>query len=592
MVSQQDNSTEQSQSKPDLSNNNEKESEKSSTSKKSNDIDLEKSSTPKQSNDIEPEKNFPAGNINKVTKIKWFGPRPNTATVLVELVCLAVTTALIWIFNELIFPVGDVMIHGLPLIVTYVISYSIADVLNAIFNWFISKYIDDKKKLNQINHNENDLNFLKEVAAKCQQLGIYTLFERIYLLGKHICQFDRLIFISIIGIVAALPIFLNVIGFAISTTAPVPGLMPKYSKNLNIDPLTPCGDGNAACPTLLQDRFRFIWIQGASNVLINGITEQLSVNWGDDPKGERKVMVAVVDNDTTINYKFVKNDKDSIPVFSLSIICNTGDPPNFPGFKTPYHKLNIRNPINLTLGVNMDSWLENRWIAEVINLQQDKLNETTILNINLYNGYGGLNTDRVNYSSPRPVYGDYMHESLAIYGGHILIPQCIDNSVGCVNFNENNVSQVQKRFAELMYGITASGVMARRSLLSNDGTMINIQSVVKGTAGVIIKFEQGYYLTILIALCCCVLAFIFWLKYTVRKDDNYKYPVYKFNHKDQITCSWLLNSQTDGEKCRTCDFCDPKFGIDILIILIIFAAYGSIWWLLYSHSLYKLENIT
>ncbi|CAG8814366.1 18256_t:CDS:2, partial [Gigaspora margarita] len=382
-----------------------------------------------------------------------------------------------------------------------------------------------------------DLNNLKVIAAKCQELGIYTLFERFYYVYKNICHFDRFIFM-LIGFVAALTIFLNVIGFAISTTAPVPGLMPIYSKSLNIDPLTPCGVGNAACPALLQDRFRFMWIQGASNVLINGIPEQLSVNWGDDPKGERKVMVAVVDNDTAINYKFVKDNKYSIPVFSLSTICNTGDPPNFPGFKTPYNKLNITDQINLTLAVNMDSWLENRWIAEVIDLQQDNLNETTIMTINFVqvlslnsncedaisiktenftlcypnvgknitcfmnthvekilstpagcknncppvSGLGGLNTDRVNYSSPKPVYGDYMHKSLAIYGGHILIPQCIDNSVGCVNSNENNVSQVQERFAELMYGITASGVMARRSLLSNHGTMINIQSVVRGTA--------------------------------------------------------------------------------------------------------------
>ncbi|RIB21404.1 hypothetical protein C2G38_2176742 [Gigaspora rosea] len=64
-------------------------------------------------------------------------------------------------------------------------------------------------------------------------------------------------------------------------------------------------------------------------------------------------------------------------------------------------------------------------------------------------GLGGLNIDRVNYSSPKPIV-----------------------QFGCENSNKNNVSQVQERFAELIYEITASGVM----------------------------FEQGYCLTILVAL--------------------------------------------------------------------------------------------
>ena len=58
--------------------------------------------------------------------------------------------------------------------------------LNAIFNWFICKYIGDKKKLNKINHNEKDLNYLKVVAAKCKELNFFALFERLDLLYKHV----------------------------------------------------------------------------------------------------------------------------------------------------------------------------------------------------------------------------------------------------------------------------------------------------------------------------------------------------------------------------------------------------------------------
>ncbi|CAG8768181.1 14382_t:CDS:2, partial [Racocetra persica] len=109
-----------------------------------------------------------------------------------------------------------------------------------------------------------------------------------------------------------------------------------------------------------------------------------------------------------------------------------------------------------------------------------------------------MNTHVENVSSvPARFYGDYMHKSLAIYGGHILIPQCVVNSVGCVNSNENDVIQVQKRFVELLYRITASGVMARRSLLSNRGIIMNVQSVEKGEASIIIKFEKRYYLTVI-----------------------------------------------------------------------------------------------
>jgi len=42
----------------------------------------------------------------------------------------------------------------------------------------------------------------------------------------------------------------------------------------------------------------------------------------------------------------------------------------------------------------------------------------------------GIHFDREEFSSPKPVYGDYMYKVLASYGGHILISQCSDDSVG------------------------------------------------------------------------------------------------------------------------------------------------------------------
>ncbi|KAF0450890.1 hypothetical protein F8M41_002102 [Gigaspora margarita] len=485
-------------------------------------------------------------------------------------------------------------------------------------------------------------------AANSQVLGIFTVFQRSTLILKYCCENKCLAFIIIFGFIAALTTLLSGIIFAISTTPQTPGLMPINSNSFNIDPLTPCGVGDASCPVLLQDRFRFMWLQGASDVLINGITKQLSVNWGDDPGGERKVMVAVVDNDTSINYKFVKDNKKSVPVFSLSTICNNNTPPNFPGFRTPYHNLTMTDRINLSLAVEMDSLLENRWIAEVINLQQDDLNETTIMTVNIVKilslnskcegisidtakfklcypeisknitcymnthvenvesvsagckgdcpviGFRFTNSARVNYSSPKPVYGDYMHKSLAIYGGNILIPQCIDNLVGCVNYNENNASQVKDRFVELLYGITASGVMARRSLLSNNGTIVNVQSVVKGKAGVILKFEEGYYITVFGLVGLCFVAYLVWHWHCIDlKWCTCEYE-YNFNHKHQITNYWLLDKENDSEteKAEGESRVDILLNIllNILINLSILAIYSTICRSLYHFSYYKIMH--
>ncbi|CAG8804295.1 2988_t:CDS:2, partial [Racocetra persica] len=175
----------------------------------------------------------------------------------------------------------------------------------------------DQKKAIEISDNYDDLLI---AAANSQVLGILTIIEPF-----------------------------NAISFAIRTTSPISGLISIYSNSFNVDPLTPCGPGDASYPELLQDRF----------------------------------------SDISKNYKLVEDNNFIIPVFGLSTICNpSSGPPNFPGFNySSRHSLLNTAPINLTIinltkTVEMDSWLENRWIAEVINLEQDSFNEMTIITIN------------------------------------------------------------------------------------------------------------------------------------------------------------------------------------------------------------------
>src|SRR5436190_9270982 len=111
---------------------------------------------------------------------------------------------------------------------------------------------------------------------------------------------------------------------------------------------------------------------------------ELSVNWGDVVDGERIVMAAVSDGDTTITYKLVQAEKETIPAFSLTTVCNSLlNLPNFPG-SVSFQKLNISSTQTpLVQAVQADSGLENRWMAEVIDLEQDNLLETTRISVNL-----------------------------------------------------------------------------------------------------------------------------------------------------------------------------------------------------------------
>ncbi|PKK74896.1 hypothetical protein RhiirC2_737796 [Rhizophagus irregularis] len=124
------------------------------------------------------------------------------------------------------------------------------------------------------------------------------------------------IIIFIIALVGTLQL---AIGFAITTTT-IPGSLSIKSENFNADPLKPCTDGDGGCPALLQSKFRFQWLQGASNVMVNGISKQLSMHWGDLVDGERVMMVATADNNTNTNYKLVQTKLENIPAFSLSTI--------------------------------------------------------------------------------------------------------------------------------------------------------------------------------------------------------------------------------------------------------------------------------
>ncbi len=111
----------------------------------------------------------------------------------------------------------------------------------------------------------------------------------------------------------------------------------------------------------------------ASDVMMNGISKKLSMNWGDEIGG-RIMMVATTDNDTSINYKLVKDKKDIIPAFCLTTVCNKTS--IFPESRS-FRNLTIPTPMPILEVIKEESWLENRWMVEVINLEQDNLNETT-----------------------------------------------------------------------------------------------------------------------------------------------------------------------------------------------------------------------
>ncbi|CAG8733526.1 14205_t:CDS:2, partial [Funneliformis caledonium] len=99
--------------------------------------------------------------------------------------------------------------------------------------------------------------------------SIYALcFELFGLMGLNIL-------ILIIGVGKyELTYHIGSTGFAINTTI-IPGSKLIKGGKFKVDPLELC-KVETGCPQLFQSRFRFQWLQGAADVMVNGISKQLS----------------------------------------------------------------------------------------------------------------------------------------------------------------------------------------------------------------------------------------------------------------------------------------------------------------------------
>lgn len=501
---------------------------------------------------------------------------------LINLICLAIIITAVGVGSfDIIFPVGSALIIAVPMVVTFVAVFLMKLIFSSVFNWGMSNHTiytpDSNSKI-------TDLDPLI-VTANGEVTGIIQAIER----GRIYTRERKIPFLTIVvGIIAALIGTFKVgVGFAVSTTT-LPGILSINGGKFYSDPLTvpSCKVGiDGGCPEFFQDRFRFKWTQRASDVLINGISKQLSANWGDVVDG-RVIMVATTDNDTSKTYNLVQAENKSIPAFSLTTTYSSSKYLD----SLTFRNLNITATqplLPLLQAVQAESGLEGRWMAEVMNLEQDTLNETTRITVNLiqitalnascdgipveagnflmcrptkginlkcfmrtYVEYAnsikagcktcetkgvGNNDIGEEYSSPKPVYGEFMHGALA-YGGYILIPRCTDDSVGGCLTPTNSVDQVRDKFVELLRGITASGVLARRNLLSEMGKEIPIQILVKGTTGVRLDVGKGYWITNLVMCILCFIGVVDW-HYRLKNED-FRYE------NDQVTCEWLLKDQT------------------------------------------------
>ncbi|PKY49299.1 hypothetical protein RhiirA4_465224 [Rhizophagus irregularis] len=486
---------------------------------------------------------------------------------------------------ELVYPVKSPFITAIPMMLTYILLHLVMRICSNVFNWVMSYLILYSKK-------EIEPRALMAVANN-QDTGMLRS-VKLLLTEKKVPLVLRII-IFIIALVGTLELAM---GFAIRTTT-IPGSLSIKSEKFNADPLKPCADEDGGCPALLQSKFRFQWLQGASDVMVNGISKQLSMHWGDLVDGQRIVMVATTDNNTNTNYKLVQTEDEIIPAFSLNTMWYY-TPETYPILGSySFHDLNIPPPtplFDLIQSIQANSGLEDRWMGEIIKLEQDNLNETTRITLNFVQilpinsscdgnfdiagnlqicrptnglqiycvmnthveyvkyitagcdtcGTRGINNKREEYSSPKPVYGEFMHKSLASYDGHILMPQCKDtvNFGGCLAPNTNNVDLVKDKFIELLRGITASGVIARRILLSDKGIEIPVQLLIKGETGVRIEIGGGYWITILMMNILCFLGvagwqFIKWIK----SEEIRERPIPK------ITTEWLIFNVKETENC-------------------------------------------
>src|SRR6266542_4124493 len=277
---------------------------------------------------------------------------------LIGLICLTIIITLIGVgVISFHFPVESALIIAVPMIITYLTVYLMIFALSVIFNYYVVNWVKNKP----ITDESNLL-----VIANNQGTGtgfIQALNRlRVSIIPKKY---------RVVGIVVALiGLLLEIgIGFDIRPIT-VPDLLSIKGEKFYADPLTPCNVGDAACPQSFQSKFRFQWVKEASDIMTNGISKKLSLNWGDISDG-RIVMVATTDNHTSINYKLVQNEKGNIPVFCLTTKCDTISNNN-----ETFRNLTIQKQTPILEAIKEDPWLENRWMAEVINLQQDNLNET------------------------------------------------------------------------------------------------------------------------------------------------------------------------------------------------------------------------
>ncbi|PKC64017.1 hypothetical protein RhiirA1_463029 [Rhizophagus irregularis] len=472
---------------------------------------------------------------------------------LIILICLTGFITAVGVGHiELVYPVKSPFITAIPMMLTYILLHLVMRICSNVFNWVMSYLILYSKK-------EIEPRALMAVANN-QDTGMLRSIK-LLLTEKKVPLVLRII-IFIIALVGTLEL---AIGFAIRTTT-IPGSLS---------------------------------IKSASDVMVNGISKQLSMHWGDLVDGERIVMVATTDNNTNTNYKLVQTEDEIIPAFSLNTMWYY-TPETYPILGSySFHDLNIPPPtplFDLIQSIHANSGLEDRWMGEIIKLEQDNLNETTRITLNFVQilpinsscdgnfdiagnlqicrptkglqiycvmnthveyvkyitagcvtcGTRGINNKREEYSSPKPVYGDFMHKSLASYDGHILMPQCKDtvNFGGCLAPGTNNVDLVKVKFIELLRGITASGVIARRILLSDKGIEIPVQLLIKGETGVRIEIGGGYWITILMMNILCFLGvagwqFIKWIK----SEEIRERPIPK------ITTEWLIFNVKDTENC-------------------------------------------
>ncbi|KAF0547876.1 hypothetical protein F8M41_000351 [Gigaspora margarita] len=513
-------------------------------------------------------------------------PRPNRVMVILG-ICVLILLLIFILASQETFEIDSRAAIGISMLITHVIVYSITLIFSALFKWSMSSWFS---KANFANDDEK--NAFKKIAENSQETGIITAYKRSSLFKSLLkCKFSWKNLFGIIGIIAALTEMLAIgLGFAIGlefaiTTNTIPTKsISMIDHKFNQDPLTPC-DPKENIPCTLQNKFRLLWVQEAADIMLNGISDRLSRNWGDENSGRLIIMVAAADNNADVVYKTVKATKGStIPVFGITTQCGE----SVDSCSTNYRTINITGQKNLTDLLKTDPDLENRWIAEVTKLEQDDIDETTKITVNFVKilnskykgdnctptatgnyqlcypnnsmnitcstsirvkkvkevnavchndgdaacGTQGYNTEacnnKSNYSRPKPIYDYYIHRSLAMYGGHLLMPQCADNNhnKGCLD-NEtdlNHADKVQQKFVELLRGIIASGVMVRRHLLSGNGSYAPYDVYVEKDLDITfvkITFEEGYLITVLVMLTLCCIGLLIWSFWSWKSDYSY-----------------------------------------------------------------------